>query len=535
MTAATPLLSRRSVVQGQMEVNYNDAAAVGVNDGILVMNPMYSVEPNILTRDLMRNDLSPLAHIIGRKLAKMRFKTEIRGNGKEQSGLLSDVPLLTRLFRACGYAMTLLPAVDINGVYGIGDQPNEVTWVRSSGASATGTVTYTTQPANGDTVVINGRTYTFRTVLTNVNGYVFIGATLAATLINLRDAINLAGLPGSQYANLTTANLDVTATATGTVLTLTSITHSAAANADTLAVTGVAGTASGATLSGGSNLAATNDVVSYLIECTVAGASGVAKLKVTADPASESLAEVVVTSGSPFTVGTLGLTLTPTWTGNLTLGQAFQVWLLPKGVRLDPVSDNFESMNLVLNKDGVLHKMPGSFGTFQVTAEAGQFASIDWEFTGTYVAPVDSVLARPMFEKTLPAQVELARLRVDAFYAIVAKFTFDQGNDIQIRPDVSSSDGYIGTRIVARMPKGGIDPESELVANQDFWSKFTVSKRMPLQMRVGTISGNTVWFMAPATQYNGLTYADRNQIVTYDAGLHFSRVNGNDEICIFFC
>ena len=59
------------------------------------------------------------------------------------------------------------------------------------------------------------------------------------------------------------------------------------------------------------------------------------------------------------------------------------------------------------------------------------------------------------------------------------------------------------------------------------------AERMPFQMRCGTLAGNTVWFIAPSVQYTGLTYQDRNGIRTYDAQLRFSRINGNDEMCIF--
>ncbi len=64
---------------------------------------------------------------------------------------------------------------------------------------------------------------------------------------------------------------------------------------------------------------------------------------------------------------------------------------------------------------------------------------------------------------------------------------------------------------------------------------MSASQRMPFQMRVGTQAGNTVWFFAPNTQYSGLTYGDRNGILTYDAGLRFARSQGNDEAFFFFC
>lgn len=409
------LLMRRAVLQAVVETSYGDASALGLNDGILVSEPAYTIDPNVLERDIVTPDLSPEALIIGRKLSKMTFKTELRSNGKTNSGLLADAPVLSRLFRACGYAVTASAAPSAHGVFDQGSHANVVTWAKDA------------------------------------------------------------------------------ATATNT------------------------------------------NVIAYYLKVTTAGASGVAAITVTSDTAGEGSASQVVTTATQISLGTKGLKVTPTFTGNLALGQTWVVWLLPAGLRLDPVSDNFESVHLGMNKDGVFHSMPGSFGTFEVTAEAGKFASISWTFTGKFVDPVDAVMVSPNYEKTLPHQVELARLRINDFNAIVAKFTFNQGNEINIRPDVSSKDGYIGTRMTARKPEGGIDPEAELVATYDFWGKLASAERMPFQMRVGIDPGNTVWMFAPSTQYTGLTYQDRDGILNYDAGLRFSRVNGNDEMLFFLC
>lgn len=62
------------------------------------------------------------------------------------------------------------------------------------------------------TVTIGGKVYTTQTVLTNVDGNILIGASAAATLQNLRDAINLTGTPGVQYAAAMTINPYVKAT-----------------------------------------------------------------------------------------------------------------------------------------------------------------------------------------------------------------------------------------------------------------------------------------------------------------------------------
>lgn len=93
---------------------------------------------------------------------------------------------------------------------------------------------------------------------------------------------------------------------------------------------GAQGTTGGAYTGGASRL--------YRATCVLAGASGVARVTVTdvtaADhralwPSGESVddgpANVVVTSGSPFSIGTLGATMTLTF-DTLAVGDTFEVW-----------------------------------------------------------------------------------------------------------------------------------------------------------------------------------------------------------------
>lgn len=72
-------------------------------------------------------------------------------------------------------------------------------------------------PANGDTVTIDGKTYTFQTTLTDVDGNVLIGATVTASRDNLAAAINLDAGAGTLYASLTTLHPSVHAIPSGTV------------------------------------------------------------------------------------------------------------------------------------------------------------------------------------------------------------------------------------------------------------------------------------------------------------------------------
>ena len=87
--------------------------------------------------------------------------------------------------------------------------------------AASGVLTSSGVFTNTQTVVVGGKTYTTQTSLTNTDGNVAIGADASTTLQNLKDAINLTGTPGTQYATLMTINPEVVAMAkTATTLTV---------------------------------------------------------------------------------------------------------------------------------------------------------------------------------------------------------------------------------------------------------------------------------------------------------------------------
>ena len=74
------------------------------------------------------------------------------------------------------------------------------------GSFATGVLTITVNPTDGETVTLGTTTYTFNTVLGGANS-VLIGADLQASLVNLKDAINAtSGQAGSTVGSGTVAN-----------------------------------------------------------------------------------------------------------------------------------------------------------------------------------------------------------------------------------------------------------------------------------------------------------------------------------------
>lgn len=82
----------------------------------------------------------------------------------------------------------------------------------SAGVKATGVLTASGVFSNGETVTIAERTYTMVTALSGVANEVLIGASAAASLDNLKSAINGTAGEGTTYGTGTQAHAKVTAT-----------------------------------------------------------------------------------------------------------------------------------------------------------------------------------------------------------------------------------------------------------------------------------------------------------------------------------
>jgi len=290
--------------------------------------------------------------------------------------------------------------------------------------------------------------------------------------------------------------------------------------------------------------AALTQPVLYTVVVTTGGASGTAKCSITPDPLSVAKAvdvaqtNVTLTSAAVVNLksGGGGATITPTWSGNLVVGDRFEVWVYPVGILYMPVSSAVSSLTLYMYLDGILHKMTGALGTMSMSAEAGGYASAEFTFTGQYVAPVDAAIpVTARFESQQPATVELSDLMIDNFAAVVAgTWSVDLGNTISPRTDVNNADGYNGVRLVSRDVKGQVDPEmTPISGGYDWWSTMAASTGLVFRNKVGQVAGNRIWTLGQNVQLGDLGYGDRESIRTLDVPLKFNRKYGNDSVQIF--
>lgn len=113
------------------------------------------------------------------------------------------------------------------------------------------TLTGTANFADTETVTIGTKVYTFQATLTDVDGNVHVGADLEASCDNLRAAVNLDGVAGTDYALSMTEHPDVSATDTATTVVATAKVAGSAGNAIVTTETGANASWGSATLTGG--------------------------------------------------------------------------------------------------------------------------------------------------------------------------------------------------------------------------------------------------------------------------------------------
>lgn len=425
------LLTRRALVLAKVEtVCGEDALPTAADDAVLVSEPEFTIDPQILERDFVSNDLSSFASVIGRIVSGFQFTVDFRNLGVSQSGLVADAPILATLLRGCGYE--LLP------MGGTGDGGNHGSAVPDFDNDPTGD------------------------------------------------------------GNVAWASTSDPVTVEAPVL--------------------------------------------YTIEVTTGGASGVAQVTITGNNDAEddlsAAAPQTVTSGTALALGAKGGQITPTFTNDLILGDKYSIIVFPTGVKAKPISTGFETLTLYMFRDGLRFRGYAGQGTFNIEAVAGDFARITFNFTTTYVQPDDTpVPTNPGYGLQLkpPPQVELSLLTWGGNVSLVAEqWSLDQGNDVQVRPDVNAPQGFAGSLIVDREVTGGFNPESVLEADNPFWDDFARGRQLSFTARIGSAVGEQVIVFCPQAQTNDLQFGDRNGTLTYEKGFQANRFNGDDELCFVF-
>jgi hypothetical protein len=191
------LLTKRALLLAKVEtVIGQDALPTATADAVLVSEPDYTTDPQVLERDFVSNSLSKFEHIVGRVIAGFQFTVDLRGNGVQNSGLVTDAPMLATLMRGCGYELT---GTDGTGALNLSDivsgssnsKGGDTTWAKGGTMSLASPVLYTIE------VVTAGASGVAEVLITNNNTDEDDLSAAVAEIVTSGAALNLGASGGT--------------------------------------------------------------------------------------------------------------------------------------------------------------------------------------------------------------------------------------------------------------------------------------------------------------------------------------------------
>ncbi len=198
--------------------------------------------------------------------------------------------------------------------------PLDERYIETPFLPATNVLQATANFANGETVTIGAKTYTFNTVLGGANS-ILIGATTVDSLTNLQDAVNAGPGIGVRYGAGTTQNASAGAALGPTVsdLTLTATTAGAAGNSIVSTETAAnAAFLQGATFTGGADIPSPSEYTMSTLPPTTTGIRALFLVDLSYVPSDNAtLQKSLVVSGVAAAGAANPLSTTPTYKGDV--------------------------------------------------------------------------------------------------------------------------------------------------------------------------------------------------------------------------
>lgn len=198
------------------------------------------------------------------------------------------------------------------------------------------------------------------------------------------------------------------------------------------------------------------------------------------------------------------------------------------------ISVSHEYITLYYKADGIQYILTGCVGNPVFKWEAGTIAKISFEFTGHSVAPTDVALGTPVYDSHVPPVVVNSTFTVGGYAAVINAMTLDLGNIIATPPSVAASDGYALPIITGRDVQGSFDPESTLIATNDYEGDLRAGTQ--LTIIIGDVGGtvtNKHKTTLSRAYLKDISPGDRDAVRVYDIPFGCDN-SSDDELVLLF-
>lgn len=116
----------------------------------------------------------------------------------------------------------------------------------------------------------------------------------------------------------------------------------------------------------------------------------------------------------------------------------------------NPISSGYQSLTMYFQIGGTLYKMPGARGTVKLALTAQGIPSLEFEYTGQYIAPAEDTVIVPTltaFQKPqVASQSNTPFFTLNAEVMVMRSFSLDLGNKVEPRFLINSEEVIISDR-----------------------------------------------------------------------------------------
>jgi len=272
------------------------------------------------------------------------------------------------------------------------------------------------------------------------------------------------------------------------------------------------------------------------LECTTGGGTGTAEFTVSAPAAGDQSAYSetgeVMTDSAAFDLGG-SAQITPTIGTDFSIGDTWEIEVLPVRTEYAPVSTAHSSVTLYYYLNGSLHAMTGFRGELGIRVETGlprlTFAGFGQKVDPTSTAlPSDEDFAafvRPL--PTSPTNTPMVQLHRQDLRLMT--WSMQLGNQADPRRLVNHYSVPIRDRDVT----GQINFEAPLQSTFNIWSVAEANTLGRFKLQMGAAAGDIVGVWGERCQILQPQYSEQDTLVHLQANLAYVPAAGNDEIFIY--
>ena len=180
-----------------------------------------------------------------------------------------------------------------------------------------------------------------------------------------------------------------------------------------------------------------------------------------------------------------------------------------------PVSNNFESVTIYYNVDGLLHKVTGARGTVSLSGEVGAIPTLQFTMTGIYNSPTDTAAPAATYTNQATPQIfKQGNTTAFQFYsytdACLQSVSMDIGNNIVYRELVGCTKQVL---ITQRNVTGTVMIETPTIAAKDYFTAaITDGTTGNLTFAHGTTAGNRVSLVLNTVDIGNPSYSGQDDI-----------------------